>query len=340
MDTVKFDGVEYKKASTIAKEFKYTSDYVGQLCRAKKVDARLVGRTWFVNSDSLRDHRQTKYQKNKPNSSEKKSVITKETLISRVNVPPVPRRSPLYAVSRNAFSSTDTRNIKVSYDLDEQSLIPHITKKHLKPSRTILIEHANAQEVKVKGKATIFNFTAEELPEVSLSGKLRVTAYPEATSNIEESKENKAISAAEKITSQIKGKEETATKVNIKHLHDQPDNLKTHSKHSKQQSSKLTPPTVTKNPNLSIVQDRDDAGAITLARKFTGFTPVTVKGSKKPMVKQSIFVTFSPLIATTAAIACVALIFSASALVLVSKTSYSSQITFQVANLMMVLEAK
>jgi len=42
MDKVVFDKKEYTKASIAAKQFKYTSDYVGQLCRLEKVDARLV----------------------------------------------------------------------------------------------------------------------------------------------------------------------------------------------------------------------------------------------------------------------------------------------------------
>lgn len=65
MDTVDVNGVSYEKASLLAKEFKYTSDYIGQLCRAKKVEAQLIGRTWYVNRSSLENHRATKYGKNK-----------------------------------------------------------------------------------------------------------------------------------------------------------------------------------------------------------------------------------------------------------------------------------
>ncbi len=56
MNTVVIDGVTYTKAGTLAKQFRYTTDYIGQLCRAGKVDAQLVGRSWYVSEDSLMDH--------------------------------------------------------------------------------------------------------------------------------------------------------------------------------------------------------------------------------------------------------------------------------------------
>lgn len=37
MDKVTFDKVEYVKATVAAKSFRYSSDYIGQLCRAKKL---------------------------------------------------------------------------------------------------------------------------------------------------------------------------------------------------------------------------------------------------------------------------------------------------------------
>lgn len=61
MTTVTVDGVVYEKASTLAKRFKYTTDYIGQLCRAKKVDAQLIGRSWYVNPESLESHKESRY---------------------------------------------------------------------------------------------------------------------------------------------------------------------------------------------------------------------------------------------------------------------------------------
>lgn len=62
MDTVVLDGVQYLKVAVAAKQFDYTPDYLGQLCRAGKLDARLVGRTWFVNPDSVAAHKSNTYR--------------------------------------------------------------------------------------------------------------------------------------------------------------------------------------------------------------------------------------------------------------------------------------
>ena len=62
MEAVIFDGKEYTKASVLAERFGYTQDYLGQLCRAKKVDARLVGRAWYINLESIEKHRSSRYK--------------------------------------------------------------------------------------------------------------------------------------------------------------------------------------------------------------------------------------------------------------------------------------
>lgn len=43
-----FDGKKYISAKSASLLTGYTSDYIGQLCRASKIDSRRVGRIWFV----------------------------------------------------------------------------------------------------------------------------------------------------------------------------------------------------------------------------------------------------------------------------------------------------
>lgn len=74
METVTVDNTTYKKASVLAREFRYTPDYLGQLCRGKKVDAHLLGRTWYVNPESLEAHRQQRYHHTRTNE---KSINSK-----------------------------------------------------------------------------------------------------------------------------------------------------------------------------------------------------------------------------------------------------------------------
>ncbi|MFW6210402.1 MAG: hypothetical protein ACOC4E_02855 [Patescibacteria group bacterium] len=69
MDTVVLDGVQYLKVAVAAKQFDYTPDYLGQLCRAGKLDARLVGRTWFVNPESVAEHKAGTYRGEKEASA-------------------------------------------------------------------------------------------------------------------------------------------------------------------------------------------------------------------------------------------------------------------------------
>lgn len=51
------EGKEYISSGRAAKIFDYSSDYIGQLCRTRKVVGKLVGRTWYVELDSLVSHR-------------------------------------------------------------------------------------------------------------------------------------------------------------------------------------------------------------------------------------------------------------------------------------------
>jgi hypothetical protein len=55
METLEANGVNYIKATVLAKRLHYTTDYIGQLCRQGKVEAKLVGRAWFVNETSFTD---------------------------------------------------------------------------------------------------------------------------------------------------------------------------------------------------------------------------------------------------------------------------------------------
>lgn len=55
-DSVLFDGIEYISSKRAAQESGYTKDYIGQLARSEKIDARMVGRSWYVRADALHKH--------------------------------------------------------------------------------------------------------------------------------------------------------------------------------------------------------------------------------------------------------------------------------------------
>lgn len=57
MDELTLDGKIYISSKRSAQITGYAKDYVGQLCREGRVEARLVGRNWYVLESSIREHR-------------------------------------------------------------------------------------------------------------------------------------------------------------------------------------------------------------------------------------------------------------------------------------------
>lgn len=78
MEPVFLNGKEFVKASEAAKAHGYTNDYIGQLCRGGKIDAKLVGRTWYVNIDSLLEHRKGRYRSNQKKTKEEVRKVLSE----------------------------------------------------------------------------------------------------------------------------------------------------------------------------------------------------------------------------------------------------------------------
>ncbi len=57
MDELTLEGKNYLSSKRAAQITGYAKDYVGQLCREGRIEARLVGRNWYVLETSLRAHR-------------------------------------------------------------------------------------------------------------------------------------------------------------------------------------------------------------------------------------------------------------------------------------------
>lgn len=57
MNELTLDGKIYVSSKRAAEITGYAKDYVGQLCREGHVEARLVGRSWYVLEDSIKAHR-------------------------------------------------------------------------------------------------------------------------------------------------------------------------------------------------------------------------------------------------------------------------------------------
>jgi len=65
------DGKEYISAVRAAEKIGYASDYISQLCRAKKIPGQLIGKSWYVDFASL-----VEYKKNRQLGKTKKSLVS------------------------------------------------------------------------------------------------------------------------------------------------------------------------------------------------------------------------------------------------------------------------
>lgn len=68
MDEITIGDKTYVSSKQAAKITGYAKDYVGQLCREGRVEARLVGRNWYVLDSAIREHRFGKEEEVEPTS--------------------------------------------------------------------------------------------------------------------------------------------------------------------------------------------------------------------------------------------------------------------------------
>jgi hypothetical protein len=114
METLTLGGKQYVKATKAARDLGYATDYVGQLCRTGKVDAHLVGRTWYVNVDMLGAHRVEK----KRNARLKAREYAQKSIAEARNL-------------NVAQSAKGYRNIEIRYQPDTRPVLPDTKKLHI-----------------------------------------------------------------------------------------------------------------------------------------------------------------------------------------------------------------
>jgi hypothetical protein len=194
METLEHNGVTYVKVSVLAKRFNYTTDYIGQLCRQGKVEAKLVGRSWFVRESSLLEHGSDRLKNTRPNEIlskiNAKSLSDSEGMSTRVNIFPqlskhshrtlfadAPHHVAIHITPEPAVyqtSSSPRYSPDVSESLPTFNYLKPIVSKPLEPVVTEA-RHVVGKKISVhaetKGpKKLVFS----SLPEVSLRGSLLV----------------------------------------------------------------------------------------------------------------------------------------------------------------------
>ncbi len=187
MKEVVINGLEYLPATILAKDFRYTTDYIGQLCRSKKVDAQLIGRSWYVNPLSLAAHKKARYVK-----VQAKDTLAEESInvnLTRIAVPSaLPRKvvAPINQIEKNFAKRIDWQPLK--YETDKGELFPRVSKQNT--AARVLVKLADSTDISIKTSSKPINMVAEALPSVSLSGVLNVTSLEynfQADSNLTKS---------------------------------------------------------------------------------------------------------------------------------------------------------
>lgn len=130
MEHISVNGEKYVKASSIARELGYTSDYVGQLARAGKIDAKLVGRSWFVSERSIREHKQDRYR----STAQKSRESLQKALAAQKEATP-------FEPTLRGESNFYRKAVPVAqYELDEHDLVPPLAPKQKEQLRESEIE--------------------------------------------------------------------------------------------------------------------------------------------------------------------------------------------------------
>ncbi len=179
MDILTIDDKNFVKASKIAKDLGYTSDYVGQLCRGNKVEAKLVGRTWYVEQDSINTHKENRYKKDPASTPQ----ATKESSPSEVHpvvlkkVPDTPEKSPIKKA--RFLEHTDKTPVATSYKTDESELIPGEKKEITVKTGNLEVDLADASSVSITSKSNKYDFSTPAREKLTFSGSVEVNDIPD-----------------------------------------------------------------------------------------------------------------------------------------------------------------
>jgi len=229
MKSISIDSEKYVKATDIARELGYTADYVGQLCRARKIDAQLVGRSWYVSEVSIRNHKNSRYRSTK--STSKKALVTsletkdldaKDTFIVPVSVIK-DQNETLYA--KEKFYSRSPIHVKTTYHTDESELIPIGADVKNKTGR-LSVSLGGAQTVKIKSKSKEFDFTPTARQEISFSGSLKILDVEDYDNSDAKNTEKLTDTSAEVLPSHTDNEKnkvsDISSKIRVKHLRKEP----------------------------------------------------------------------------------------------------------------------
>ena len=166
MEKLVLDGKTYVLASKAADSAGYTRDYVGQLARSGKIEAHLVGRSWYVNIDQLGDYR----------------VETKRN--SRIKAREQVRKS--LRVREEELSEKESRHYlerAASYEKDSTELMPEVRRVPITLEKEKVTERKKRSNLSTLRQKKEPTYTVEnEGDKVLMSGNLDIVDATDAES--------------------------------------------------------------------------------------------------------------------------------------------------------------
>lgn len=159
MNSISHNGETYVKAGDLARELGYTSDYVGQLCRAEKIDCQLVGRSWYVVADSLRNYKTSQHRR----STKASSVALRQSMLQT------------NASNSRAAQGSGMRKIAVSYETDEADLIPTVADRGTVHLMAEPAQSSVAEQVPVKTVEKHYHIETEPSAPIRFKGTIAVS---------------------------------------------------------------------------------------------------------------------------------------------------------------------
>lgn len=113
MQQLVLDGVDYVPLKIAAAQTGYEKNYLGQLCRAGKVDGRLVGRNWYVNIESLEKHTSLDYGDRGTTAFVGSRSESRPTVFPRLSDAPIQQRADISI--KNIVIPSDTKKSEAAH---------------------------------------------------------------------------------------------------------------------------------------------------------------------------------------------------------------------------------
>jgi|AntRauTorckE6833_2_1112554.scaffolds.fasta_scaffold02842_3 hypothetical protein len=129
MDKVTLEGKVYERSAIVAKRYGYTADYLGQLSRSEKVDAQLVGRSWYVHAPSVESYQASLEEEDDASVTTESKRPASLSKTSTTNRDHEPAESTVDVTTDNK-----TYHIKIHTGSDEISFIDKVSRPNDEPT--------------------------------------------------------------------------------------------------------------------------------------------------------------------------------------------------------------